>query len=56
MKSFWDYLLIYGSGAILVLLLATVVPASDSYFSRMERENPISTRLDRVITDFVVHH
>jgi hypothetical protein len=59
MKTFWDYFLIYGSAAVLLLALATVMLASDSYYSRMEREYPILTRLDSldgVITDFVVHH
>ncbi|MGD1891745.1 MAG: hypothetical protein ACFB15_14290 [Cyclobacteriaceae bacterium] len=59
MKTFWDYFLIYGTAAIFLLSLATVMLASDSYYSRMEREYPILTRLDSldgVITDFVVHH
>lgn len=59
MKTFWDYFLIYGTVAILMLLIATVMLASDSYYSRMEREYPILTRLDSLdgtITDFVVHH
>ncbi len=37
MKSFWDYFLIYGLAAVLVLLLAIIMLASDSYYSRMER-------------------
>ena len=59
MKSFWDYFLIYGSAAVLLTILGSVMLASDYYYSKMEREYPLLTRLnslDGVITDFVVHH